>query len=78
MHWTQILSNFTLTHIKSSALNLFLRFQKQNSKKIKNKIFKVKSSTPKSLKKTLKWGLTEDSDAFCPLLTPGLKLEQKS
>ena len=56
MHWVQILSNFTLTNIKTSAIYFFLRFQKQNSKKIKNKIFKVKSLTSKSLKNT-KMGL---------------------
>ena len=56
IHRTQILSNFTLMHIKTSAIYFFLRFKKKNSKKIKNKIFKVKSSTPKSLKNT-KMGL---------------------
>ena len=66
MHWVQILSNFTLTHIKTSALNFFLRFQKQNSKKIKNKIFKVKSSTSKSLKNT-KMGL---NPGFWRVLSP--------
>ena len=39
MHWIQILSNFAPTHIKTSVSNFFIRFQKQNSKKIKNKNF---------------------------------------
>ena len=65
MHWTQILSNFTPTHIKTSVSNFFIRFQKQNSKKIKIKFVRSKVQPPNRWK-TLKWRLTQNSDAFCP------------